>query len=191
MSPNALHPTHANPTHASPTHAPEPIAIVGMAGRFPGAADVDSLWRLLCARGDAIRPVPAARWDAAAELEPDLAVQAVGGFIDGVDQFDPTFFGISPREAEDIDPQHRLLLEIAWQALEDAGQPARPLRGSRTGVYVGASWHDYELIRKERGARTTSHSGPGNALDVAAARVSYFLGLTGPSLTVETGCSSS
>ncbi|HSR99742.1 MAG TPA: type I polyketide synthase, partial [Kofleriaceae bacterium] len=178
-------------THANPTHAPEPIAIVGMAGRFPGAADVDSLWRLLCARGDAIRPVPAARWDAGAEVEPDLAVQAVGGFIDGVDQFDPTFFGISPREAEDIDPQHRLLLEVTWQALEDAGQPARPLRGSRTGVYVGASWHDYELIRKERGARASSHSGPGNALDVAAARVSYFLGLTGPSLAVETGCSSS
>jgi len=166
------------------------IAIVGMAGRFPGAADVAGLWRLLVERGDAIRPVPAGRWDDAA-LEPGKAGQGVGGFLDGVDQFDPTFFGISPREAEDIDPQHRLMLEVAWQVLEDAGQPAAALRGSRTGVYIGASWHDYEILRAQRGALATPHSAVGNALDVIAARVSYFLGLTGPSLAVETGCSSS
>jgi phthiocerol/phenolphthiocerol synthesis type-I polyketide synthase C len=179
-----------------PTHAPhrdpnQLLAIVGMAGRFPGAADVDSLWRLLVARGDAIRPIPADRWDASAPLDPDVTVPGVGGFLDGIDQFDPTFFGISPREAEDIDPQQRLLLEVTWQTLEDAGRPAASLRGSRTGVYVGASWHDYELVRKERGARATSHSAVGSALDVIAARVSYFLGLQGPSMAVETGCSSS
>ena len=167
------------------------IAIVGMAGRFPGAASLDSFWRLLMARGDAIRPIPADRWDRAADLDPEVAVQNVGGFLDDVAAFDPTFFGISPREAQDIDPQHRLMLEATWQALEDAGQPARAHRGSRTGVYVGASWHDYEILRKERGARATQHSGVGNALDMIAARVSYFLALTGPSLTVETGCSSS
>jgi phthiocerol/phenolphthiocerol synthesis type-I polyketide synthase C len=167
------------------------IAIVGMAGRVPGAADIDSFWRLLMARGDAIRPIPADRWDRAADLDPEVAVQDRGGFLDDIAAFDPTFFGISPRAAEDIDPQHRLMLEAAWQALEDAGQPARALRGSRTGVYVGASWHDYEILRKERRARATQHSGVGNALDMIAARVSYFLALTGPSLTVETGCSSS
>ena len=139
------------------------IAIVGMAGRFPGAADLDSFWRLLMARGDAIRPVPAERWDATAALDPEHAVQAVGGFLDGIDEFDPTFFGISPREAEDIDPQHRLMLEVIWQALEHAGLPAASLRGSRTGVYVGASWHDYEILRKERGARATPHSAVGGA----------------------------
>ena len=167
------------------------LAIVGMAGRFPGAADIDSFWRLLMAGGDAIRPIPADRWDRAADLDPEVAVQDVGGFLDDVAAFDPTFFGISPRAAEDIDPQHRLMLEATWQALEDSGQPAHALRGSRTGVYVGASWHDYEIVRKERGARATQHSGVGTTLDMIAARVSYFLALTGPSLTVETGCSSS
>ncbi|MEO7732122.1 MAG: type I polyketide synthase, partial [Kofleriaceae bacterium] len=167
------------------------IAIVGMAGRLPGAPDLDSFWHLLMAQGDAIRPIPADRWDRAAELDPEVAVQNVGGFLDHIAAFDPTFFGISPRAAEDLDPQHRLMLEATWQALEDAGQPAHALRGSRTGVYVGASWHDYEILRKERGARATQHSGVGNALDMIAARVSYFLALTGPSLTVETGCSSS
>jgi acyl transferase domain-containing protein/NADPH:quinone reductase-like Zn-dependent oxidoreductase/acyl carrier protein len=174
--------------------APDPehlVAIVGMAGRFPGAADLDGLWQLLMARRDAIRPVPAERWDASAELDPECLVPGVGGFIDGVELFDPTFFGISPREAEDIDPQQRLMLEQTWQALENAGQPAAALRGSRTGVYVGASWHDYEILRAQRGTLATQHSGPGNALDVIAARVSYVLGLRGPSLTVETGCSSS
>jgi len=167
------------------------VAIVGMAGRFPGAADVDALWRLLMARGNAIRPVPAERWDAAAPPDPETAGPNAGGFLDAVDAFDPTFFGISPREAPDIDPQHRLMLEIVWRTLEDAGRAAASLRGSRTGVYVGASWHDYEILRRERGADVTPHSAVGGALDVIAARVSYFLGLTGPSLVVETGCSSS
>ncbi|HSV68389.1 MAG TPA: type I polyketide synthase [Mycobacteriales bacterium] len=173
------------------THDPtQLVAVVGMAGRFPGAPDLDSFWRLMLDRGDAIRPVPPERWDATAQLDPEKSVQAVGGFLDGIDQFDPTFFGISPREAEDMDPQHRLMLEAAWQALEDAGQPAAGLRGSCTGVYVGASWHDYEILRKERGAGATQHSAIGNVLDMIAARVSYFLRLTGPSLAVETGCSS-
>ncbi|HEX7838305.1 MAG TPA: polyketide synthase, partial [Kofleriaceae bacterium] len=179
------------PAHDSTRDPKELIAIVGMAGRFPGAADIASFWRMLVARGDAIRPVPAERWDRAAERDPETAAPAVGGFVDGIDEFDPTFFGISPREAADIDPQHRLMLEATWQAIEDAGRPAAQLRGSRTGVYVGASWHDYEILRKQRGAPATQHSAVGNALDVIAARVSYFLGLQGPSLVVETGCSSS
>jgi phthiocerol/phenolphthiocerol synthesis type-I polyketide synthase C len=179
--------------HDPVTRNPGPadlLAVVGMAGRFPNAPDLDAFWRLLADGGDAIRPVPADRWDASVPLDPEKAVQDVGGFLDGVDQFDPGFFGISPREAADIDPQQRLMLEVAWRALEDAGQPASALRGTRTGVYVGASWHDYEILRKERGAGATQHSVVGNALDVIAARVSYFLGTTGPSLVVETGCSS-
>ncbi|MGF1428117.1 type I polyketide synthase [Kitasatospora sp. LaBMicrA B282] len=174
------------------THDPtQLLAVVGMAGRFPAAPDTDSFWRLMMDRGDAIRPVPADRWDAGAQLDPEYQVQAVGGFLDGVQDFDATFFGISPREAVAIDPQHRLMLEAVWRALEDGGLRAADLAGSRTGVYVGASWHDYETLRKERGAGHTQHSAFGNALDVIAARVSYFLGVTGPSLTVETGCSSS
>ncbi|AGP53581.1 hypothetical protein M271_09850 [Streptomyces rapamycinicus NRRL 5491] len=141
--------------------------------------------------GDAIGPVPADRWDATEQLDPERRIQGVGGFLDGVDRFDAGFFGISPREAAAIDPQQRLLLEVGWRALEDAGQRASDLVGSRTGVYVGASWHDYELLREERGARPTPHSLVGNALDVIAARFSYVFGLRGPSMTVETGCSSS
>lgn len=166
------------------------LALVGIAGRFPGAADIDSLWTLLKNRDFAIGPVPADRWDASQQLDPEKHVQAVGGFIDGVDQFDPGFFGISPREAEDIDPQQRLMLEASWTALEDAGIRPDKLRGSRTGVYVGASWHDYEILRKDRGLHASQHTAVGNALDVIAARLSYFYGLKGPSLTVETGCSS-
>jgi acyl transferase domain-containing protein len=171
--------------------AADRIAVVGMAGRFPGAPDTESLWRLLMNSEDAIRPVPPERWDASAQLDPEREIQGVGGFIDGVDEFDAGFFGVSPREAAAIDPQQRLLLEVGWRALEDAGTRAADLAGTRTGVYVGATWHDYELLRRERGAHATPHSLVGNALDVVAARMSYFFGLRGPSLTVETGCSSS
>ncbi|THF49231.1 type I polyketide synthase [Allorhizobium terrae] len=166
------------------------LAVVGMSGRFPGAPSMDDLWQLMLQRRDAIRPVPAEKWDANQQLDPQKSVQAVGGFLEGVDQFDPTFFGISPREAEDMDPQQRLMLEASWTALEDGGQRPEVLAGKRIGVYVGASWHDYEILRKENGAPTTQHSIVGNALDVVSARVSYFYGFKGPSLTVETGCSS-
>lgn len=167
------------------------IAVVGMAARLPGSPDTASFWRLLTDRGDAIVPVPRERWDASAQLDPEFAIQPVGGFLDDVTGFDATFFGISPREAVVMDPQHRLMLETTWRALEDGGIRAADLAGTRVGVYVGASWHDYELLRKERGAPHTQHSAFGNALDVIASRVSYFLRATGPSLTVETGCSSS
>ncbi|MGH3322907.1 MAG: beta-ketoacyl synthase N-terminal-like domain-containing protein, partial [Streptomyces sp.] len=162
-----------------------------MAGKFPGAPDVDSLWTLMMEGEDGIGPIPADRWDSTAQLDPEKEIQAVGGFLDGVDRFDAGFFGISPREAEAIDPQQRLMLEVGWRAIEDAGQRADSLAGTRTGVYVGASWHDYELLRKGREAQPTPHSLVGNALDVIAARLSYFLKVRGPSMTVETGCSSS
>ncbi|MGW4738146.1 type I polyketide synthase [Nocardia xishanensis] len=168
----------------------EPIAIVGMAGRFPGAGDPTALWDLLISRGDAIGPVPADRWDAGIPLDASKRVQAVGGFLDGIDGFDAALFGISPREAADIDPQQRVVLETVWRALEDAGAPAHGLRDTRTGVYVGASWHDYETLRTRRGIAATQHSLVGTALDVIASRLSYVLGLTGPSMVVETGCSS-
>ncbi|MFB6888773.1 SDR family NAD(P)-dependent oxidoreductase [Kitasatospora sp. NPDC056327] len=178
---------HTDPVAQDPTQA---LAVVGMAGRFPDAPDVDAFWRLMMERQDAIGPVPASRWDASAQLDPQREIQAVGGFLDDVDRFDATFFGISPREAEMLDPQQRLMLEVAWRALEDAGTPARTLAGSRTGVFVGAGWHDYEHVGRKSGSGVTQHTAPGYALDMIAARVSYFLGLTGPSLVVETGCSS-
>ncbi|SBU98614.1 phthiocerol/phenolphthiocerol synthesis type-I polyketide synthase C [Streptomyces sp. Ncost-T6T-1] len=169
----------------------EPIAIVGMAGRFPDAPDKDRFWDLLMDRGDAIRPVPASRWNTDQPLDPEKEIQRQGGFLEGVDEFDAAFFGVSPREAEVLDPQQRLMLETSWLALEDAGVPTASLGGTRTGVYFGGLWQDYERLREDRGARPTQHSTSGNALDMLSARISYFLGLTGPSLTLETGCSSS
>ncbi|WP_206342214.1 type I polyketide synthase [Streptomyces ureilyticus] len=167
------------------------VAIVGMAGRFPQAPDLDAFWELLITGGDAVGSVPRERWDPEEVLDPTREIQAVGGFLDGVDQFDAEFFGISPREAEVLDPQQRLMLETVWRALEDAGEVAGELRGSHTGVYVGGLWHDYELLRKDGGAGATQHSIVGNSLDILSSRVSYFFGLTGPSLTVESSCSSS
>lgn len=169
----------------------ELIAIVGMAGRFPDAPDTDRFWDLLMDRGDAIRPVPKARWNTDQPLDPEKEIQAHGGFLEGIDEFDAAFFGVSPREAEVLDPQQRLMLETSWLALEDAGIPTASLGGTRTGVYFGGLWQDYERLREDRGARPTQHSISGNALDMLSARISYFLGLTGPSLTLETGCSSS
>ena len=132
------------------------IAVVGVAGRFPAAPDTDAFWRLLTERGDAIRPVPAERWDAAAQLDPEKSIQAVGGFLEEVDRFDPTFFGISPREAEDIDPQHRLMLETSWRALEDAGQQAAKLSATRTGVYVGdAGCHAGRILAPQRASESS------------------------------------
>ena len=96
------------------------IAVVGMSARFPGAPSVDDFWQLLVNRGDAIRPVPADRWDATARLDPEKDIQAVGGFLDSVDEFDAAFFGVSPREAEALDPQQRLMLEASWLALVDS-----------------------------------------------------------------------
>ncbi|MFE2060291.1 SDR family NAD(P)-dependent oxidoreductase [Streptomyces sp. NPDC059446] len=175
-------------------HAPldpaDLIAVVGMAGRFPGAPDTDSLWTLMTDRREAVRPVPPDRWDSAAPLDPQLRIPAVGGFLDDIDLFDAGFFGVSPREAAAMDPQQRLLLEVGWRALEDAGQRAADLAGSRTGVYVATVWHDYELLRKARGARHTSHTLVGTGRDILANRLSYFMKLRGPSLAVDTGCSS-
>lgn len=169
----------------------EMVAIVGMAGRFPQAPDLEAFWELLIAGGDAVRPVPADRWGPEEVYDPAFEIQAVGGFLEGVDRFDAGFFAISPREAEVMDPQQRLMLETVWRALEDAGEPTAGLRGTRTGVYVGGLWHDYELLRRDNGAGATQHSIVGNSLDILSSRVSYFLGLTGPSLTIESSCSSS
>lgn len=174
-----------------------PIAVVGMSCRFPGAADLQSYWRLLCEGRSAISPVPKERWAAAglSQVSPEEADRRRaewGGFLDNIDGFDPLFFGISPREAVQIDPQQRLLLELSWEALADAGIPADSLRESRTGVFVGALFHDYALLLDRAGAAAiTPYSSTGGAGCMIANRVSYALGLMGPSMTVETASSSS
>ncbi|OBK83987.1 type I polyketide synthase [Mycolicibacter sinensis] len=176
--------------------ADEPIAIVGIGCRFPGADGPDAFWRLLSGGVDATSEVPADRWDVDAFYSPDpsvpgTAVTRRGGFLGQVDQFDFQFFGISPRESAQMDPQQRLLLEVAWEALEDAGQVPDALAGSRTGVFVGISTNDYGFLRLGQPQLVDAYTGTGNALSIAANRLSYTFDFHGPSLSVDTACSSS
>jgi acyl transferase domain-containing protein len=176
----------------------EPIAIVGLGCRFPGADGPAAFWRLLHDGVDAIREVPADRWDVDAYYDPDPATPGHtatrwGGFLDGVDRFDPQFFGISPREAAALDPQQRLLLEVAWEALEHAGTAPDRLNGSRTGVFVGIASCDYSQLQLKSGdaSRLDAYFASGSAHSMAAGRLSYVLGLQGPSVAIDTACSSS
>ncbi|WP_158857749.1 type I polyketide synthase, partial [Streptomyces sp. NRRL B-1347] len=166
--------------------APEPVAVVGIGCRFPGAPDPDSFGRLLRDGRDAITEVPPGRWDAERVAAPDF-----GGFLDGVADFDARFFGVSAREAVRMDPQQRLLLEVAWQTLEDAGLDPTSLAGSATGVFAGISSHDYSELQMGRLDTVDVHGATGNAHSVAANRLSYVLDLRGPSLALDTACSSS
>ncbi|MDT3399504.1 SDR family NAD(P)-dependent oxidoreductase, partial [Streptomyces sp. B1866] len=182
---------------AGPAPAREPIAIVGIGCRFPGGADGPaSFWRLLTEGRDAVGEVPADRWDADAVFAADPAAPGRtnsrwGGFLDRVDAFDHRFFGISEPEAARVDPQQRLLAEVAWEALEDAGLPADRLAGSRTGVYVGISSFDYGGRQLGDLGTIDAWTGTGSALSIAANRLSYLLDLRGPSMAVDTACSSS
>ena len=181
---------------------PEPreaIAIIGIGCRFPGSANSPAaFWELLRSGTDAITDIPAERPQLSQVFDPDPSTPGRsylrrGGFADGVDQWDAGFFGISPREASHIDPQHRLLLEVAWEALEDAGQNVDRLAGTRTGVFVGISTHDYGDTQCDPANRhlLASHSNSGSATSIAANRISYLYDLRGPSMTVDTACSSS
>ncbi|QNA71961.1 aminotransferase class I/II-fold pyridoxal phosphate-dependent enzyme [Streptomyces sp. So13.3] len=171
---------------ARPAGGNEPIAIVGIGCRFPGAPDADSYWQLLLDGRDAITEVPADRWDTTVVKAPRL-----GGFIDHIDEFDARFFGISAREAERMDPQQRLLLETAWHTIEDAGIAPSALAGSDTGVFVGISSHDYSGLQLSDPLTTDIHAATGNAHAIAANRLSYTLDLRGPSIALDTACSSS
>ena len=175
------------------------VAIVGIGCRFPGDADTPAdFWQLLCDGVDAITELPAERFDIDEVYDPDPAAPGKiysrwGGFVADVDRFDADFFGIAPREAKQMDPQHRLLLEVAWEALEDGGQVPERLAGTSTGVYVGVSTHDYGDMHMGPGQRhlLDPHVNIGNALCAAPNRLSYLLDLRGPSMAIETACSSS
>lgn len=177
----------------------EPIAIIGMACRFPGDADTpEAFWRLLYNGTNAITEVPRDRWDIEAFYNPDPEVPGKmytrwGGFLKQVDQFDPQFFGISPREALSLDPQQRLLLEVSWEALERSGLAPDKLAESQTGVFVGMSTNDYSNLqaRPHLTPEVDLYVGTGNANNIAAGRLSYVLGLQGPTLALDTACSSS
>jgi 3-oxoacyl-(acyl-carrier-protein) synthase/SAM-dependent methyltransferase len=175
----------------------EPIAIVGMGVRFPGGAcDVESFHQQLSNGLNAIRTVPADRWDAERYFSTDRDAAGTmytleGGFLDNVADFDPEFFGISPVEAATIDPQQRLLLEVCWEALEYAGIPATALRGTRTGVYLGIAANDYGRMSLADAQSIDEYASLGTAFSVAGGRLSYVLGLHGPAVSVDTACSGS
>ena len=164
-----------------------------MSCRFPGDADsIDSYWEILKSGKDAIQPIPQDRWNP--EILNSLAgdeYAKVGGFLSDLDQFDPVFFGISPRESRDIDPQQRILLELAWRVIEDASVSVDELTRISTGVFVGVISHDYERLLLSDRRSINSHTGLGRSTSIAANRISYIFNFSGPSISYDTACSSS
>ena len=165
----------------------EPVAIVGMGCRFPGASGLLPYWRFLAAGGDAIGTVPSHRWEVAALPDPSLGR---GGFLPQIDSFDWRAFRMLPREVRSMDPQQRLLLEVAWEAFEDAGLPLAAVRGGRGAVFVGVQWNDYLQLLVRDWSRLDGYAGLGNPHSLAANRLSFTFGLRGPSLAVDCGCAS-
>ncbi|MGQ3195994.1 MAG: SDR family NAD(P)-dependent oxidoreductase [Hydrogenophaga sp.] len=182
---------------AEPVLRADPIAVVGMGCRTPGGVESPAdLWELLRDGREAIREVPADRWDGDAWYSTDAAAPAKsltkwGGFLDRIDGFDAAYFGVLPREAERMDPQQRLLLEVAIEALDDAGLSEAHLQGSRTGVYIASYHSDYAQMQHNDLAAVDARTLTGTLHSVVANRLSYLLDLRGPSLSIDTACSSS
>ncbi|WP_373465062.1 SDR family NAD(P)-dependent oxidoreductase [Streptomyces sp. V2I9] len=182
---------------ATTAAADEPIAIVGMACRYPGGiTSPDELWQVVAEGRDGITDFPEDRgWDTARLYEPEgsagTSYVREGGFISDVAEFDARFFGISPREAVATDPQQRLMLQVAWEALEHAGIDPAALRGSDTAVFAGTNGQDYPVLLAADPEVSEGHQGAGNAAAVLSGRVAYTFGFEGPTLTVDTACSSS
>ncbi|OMC39400.1 polyketide synthase [Mycobacterium sp. GA-1841] len=174
----------------------DPIAIIAVSCRFPGAPDPEAFWDVLSGGVDAIREVPEDRFDIDEFYDPDpdapgKTYTRFGGFLDGIDGFDPEFFGISPREAVWIEPQQRLMLETVWEGLERAGYAPATLRGSRTGIFTGVAANEYaHLLSAEPIDKIEPHFITGNALNAISGRVAFALGFEGPAVAVDTACSS-
>ncbi len=182
--------------HAVDKTATTPVAVVGMACRLPGGVDSpEQLWEALLRGDDLVTEIPADRWDFNEWYDPEPGVPGRhvtkwGGFLDDAAGFDTEFFGLAEQEAEAIDPQHRLLLEISWEAIEHAGLNPASVAGSRTGVFVGLTHFDYAYLAADAGALEGPYGFTGTNLSMASGRVGYALGVHGPAITVDTACSS-
>jgi phthiocerol/phenolphthiocerol synthesis type-I polyketide synthase D len=182
---------------ASRLSAAEPVAVVGIGCRFPGdAVGPERYWTFLASGGNAVSEVPPDRWDADAFYDPDPSAPGRmtskwGGFLPDVAGFDADFFGISPREAEAMDPQQRVLLEVAWESLEHAGIAADHLGGARAAVIVGVYYTEYQGISAANPDIIDAYCATGNAHSITVGRIAYLLGLRGPAVAVDTACSSS
>ena len=172
------------------------IAVIGMACRLPGGIDSpERLWEALLRGDDLVTEVPPDRWDADEYYDPQpgvpgRSVTKWGGFLDDVAGFDSEFFGINEREATAIDPQHRLLLETSWEAMEHAGLTPETMADSLTGVFVGLTHGDYQLLAADAHAVEGPYGFTGSSFSLASGRIAYALGVHGPALTVDTACSS-
>ncbi|WNM35891.1 acyltransferase domain-containing protein [Streptomyces sp. Li-HN-5-11] len=174
----------------------EPVAIIGMGCRFPGAGGVEEFWDLLESNTDAVTRVPSDRFDVTALYapepgRPDKLISRHGGFVEGLFTFDAAFFGISPREARSMDPQQRLLLQVTWEAFEDAGVPPSSVRGSDAGVFVGQSTAEYAEVTGRSATRDVRAMAGSRLRAVTSGRISHAFDLRGPSLVLDTACSSS
>ncbi|GHN02507.1 polyketide synthase [Cytophagales bacterium WSM2-2] len=174
----------------------DPIAIVGMSCRFPSANTLEEFWNLLSQGKDTITDMSSDRWEVNEFYDPDLEAanktnQRHASFLKNIHDFDPLFFNISPAEATEMNPSQKLMLELVWEAIENSSIAYKKMQGTKTGVYVGNIWNDFEHLRKRKNANATSHSAVGQSSNIIANRVSFSYGFTGPSLVVDTGCSSS
>ncbi|QRP21236.1 type I polyketide synthase [Corynebacterium macginleyi] len=171
------------------------IAVIGLSGRFPGANDVPEFWNMLAESRAGTGPLPVGRWSEYS-ADPVMSEKIAqhntdGGYIEDVASFDAEFFGLSPLEAANMDPQQRILLELVWHALENAGLPANELRGTHTGVYMGSTNNDYGMLITADPTEIHPYALTGNSSAVVANRISYALDFRGPSINVDTACSSS
>jgi acyl transferase domain-containing protein/acyl carrier protein len=186
-------PRPSEPVVAQPIAA-QPIAVIGMAGQFPQAGNLEEFWQNIAGGRNCVTEVPRRRWDVNVYYQPGEAVAGKAnsrwaGTIDEYDLFDPLFFDISPVEAESMDPQQRLFLQACWHSIENAGYAARSLSGSKCGVFVGCTGGDYHRLSQRR--QLSAHGFTGGANSILAARISYFLNLQGPCVSIDTACSSS
>ncbi|MBV9771244.1 MAG: type I polyketide synthase, partial [Bryobacterales bacterium] len=178
------------------SNSPEPIAIIGMGCRLPGAPDVRAFWRMLAEGRDAIREVPQERWNVDAYYDPrpntpGKMISRFGGFVDDIQRFDAYFFGIPPRQAIRMEPQQRMLLEVSWEAMEHAGLRLEQLSGSNCGVFIGLCSDDYLSLQRLDIGALDIYTGMGGNRGSAPGRLAYFFGLNGPCFALDTACSSS